>query len=244
MFLGDAVADDKGTTRPSRRRDPNGSAPFYSPRAKRPRERILEAVLDVSGELGYEQAAVQKVLDRAQASRGTFYNHFDDKEDCFVKAYEEASEWLYRRLSTIAARQPSWRDELRVALAELLQFCANQENAAKALFIEAHAAGGDALAQHDRLMSKMAEAIDMGRADLEGDASPPPSTAAFMVGAIETLISGKLANGEAERAPGLLPGILHFVVLQYHGQEAAWEEMTSAPLATWDAQRSRVAEAS
>ena len=31
----------------------------------------------------------------------------------------------------------------------------------------------------------------------------------------------------------MLPGLLHFVVMQYFGEDAAWEEMTAAPLATW-----------
>ena len=42
-------------------------------------------------------------------------------------------------------------------------------------------------------------------------------------------------DGDAERAPEMLPGLLHFVVMQYFGEDAAWEEMTAAPLATWQA---------
>jgi hypothetical protein len=63
-----------------------------------------------------------------------------------------------------------------------------------------------------------------------------------MVGAIESLISAKLLNDEASKAPEALPGILHFVVVQYFGPEAAWEEMASAPLATWDSRRRAAAE--
>jgi AcrR family transcriptional regulator len=219
-------------------------APFVDPKDRRPRERLLEAVLEVSGELGYEQIAVKHVIERAEASRGTFYNHFSDKEDCFAQAYVEASDWLYRRLRGIAQRQPSWRDGLRVGLAELLEFCANRPETAKALFIEAHAAGGEALAQHDRLMERLARGIDSAReaggvSDGNGvsQGSPPAVTSSFMVGAIEALITAKLANGEAAKVPELLPGILHFAVMQYRGKEEAWEEMTSAPLATWEARR-------
>jgi AcrR family transcriptional regulator len=197
----------------------------------------LEAVLQVSGELGYEQIAVKHVIERGGTSRGTFYNHFDDKEDCFVQAYVEASEWLYRRLLTLASRQTGWREGLRLGLAELLEFCANQPATAKALFIEAHAVGGEALAQHDRLLEQLAGVIDGAREESGPQTSPPATTSAFMVGAIEALITAKLSGGEAEKVPELLPGILHFVVMQYLGQEAAWEEMASASVATWDARR-------
>jgi AcrR family transcriptional regulator len=218
------------------------SGPFPAHQVRRPRERLLEAVLQVSGELGYEQISVKHVIERAQTSRATFYKNFEDREDCFVQAYTEASEWLYRRVVGLAQRQASWREGLRVGLAELLEFCANQPATAKALFIEAHAAGGEALAQHDRLMERLSELIDSAREESGSQHSPPPMTSAFMVGAIETLISSKLANDEASSAPEALPGVLHFVVMQYFGQEAAWEEMTAAPLATWDSRRRAASE--
>src|SRR4051794_34941890 len=87
---------------------------------RRSRERLLEAMLLVSGEIGYERVSVQDVIERAKASRATFYKYFDGKEDCFVSAYREASEWLYQRLEALAKRQPSWKEGLRVAVAELL----------------------------------------------------------------------------------------------------------------------------
>ena len=91
-----------------------------------PRERILTAMLLASGELGYEQVAVRHVIERAETSRATFYKHFQDREDCFAQAYDDAGEWLYRRLLGAARRQGSWREGLRAALAELLELCANQ----------------------------------------------------------------------------------------------------------------------
>lgn len=52
-----------------------------------------------------------------------------------------------------------------------------------------------------------------------------------------TLITAKLMDGKAERMPDALPGFLYFIVLQYFGEDAAWEEMTAAPQATWAARR-------
>lgn len=206
------------------------------------RPRLLEAMLVLSGERGYEQVTVADVIERAGSSRGSFYKHFENKEDCFAQAYEEASEWLYRRLRSATARQPDWRAGLRVALAELLEFCANQPAIAKSLFVEVHAAGGRALTQHDRLMERLSHAIDSARREIPSRQAPPPIGAAFIVGAIETLVRAKLMDGDAERAPELLPGILHFVVMQYFGEEAAWEEMASASLASWSARRSAARE--
>jgi AcrR family transcriptional regulator len=211
--------------------------PFPGHRVRRARERLLEAVLLVSGERGYEHISVQDVIERAHASRATFYKHFDDKEDCFAQAYADAANWLYQRLTGIAKRQPSWREGLRAGMSELLEFCANQPQLARALLVEPHAAGGAALAEHDLLMERLSRAIDRARREIPSRQAPPPITATFMVGAIETLVRTKLMSNEPETAPEMLPGLLHFVVMQYFGEDAAWEEMTAAPLATWATRR-------
>lgn len=215
----------------------NAVVPFPGRRVRPARERVLEAVLLVSGERGYEQTSVQDVIERAKVSRATFYKHFEDKEDCFARAYHDAADWLYRRLIGIAKRQSSWREGLRAGVAELLEFCANQPALARALFVEAHAAGGVALAEHDLLMERLSRAIDGARREIPSRQAPPPVTATFMVGAIETLVRAKLMSDEPETAPEMLPGLLHFVVMQFFGEDAAWEEMTAAPLATWSSRR-------
>lgn len=212
--------------------------PLFPGRRIRPaRERLLEAALLVSGERGYEHISVQDVIERAGTSRATFYKHFEDKEDCFAQAYGEAANWLYRRLVGIAKRQPTWRDGLRAAMAELLEFCAHQPALARALLVEPHAAGGAALAEHDLLMERLSGAIDGARREISSRQAPPPVTATFMVGAIETLVRTKLMSDEPETAPEMLPGLLHFVVMQFYGEDAAWEELTAAPLATWASRR-------
>jgi AcrR family transcriptional regulator len=215
---------------------------FPGSRGRRPpRERILKAMLLTSGELGYEQVAVRHVIEGAQTSRATFYKHFVDREDCFAQAYGDAGEWLYRRLIGAAKRQSSWREGVRAALAELLEFCANQP-IARALLVEVHAAGERPLSQRRELMERLSRALDSARREIPSRQAPPPITSDFIVGAIDTLLAAKLLDGDAARAPQMLPGLLHFVVMQYLGESAAWEEMTAAPLATWKARREAAAQ--
>lgn len=218
------------------------ATPFPRLRAQPPRQRLLQAALEVSGEMGYEQVAVRHVIERAKASRATFYKHFEDFQDCFTQAHRDAGEWLYQRLNGAAKRQPGWREGLRAAMAELLEFCANQPAVAKALFVEVHAAGKQALTQRADLMERLSRALDSARREIPSRQAPPPVTATFIVGAIDTLVCAKLMDGEAEQAPELLPGLLYFVVGQYFGEAAAWDEMSAAPLATWNARREAAAE--
>ncbi len=215
--------------------------PFPGLRARSARERLLEAMLAASGELGYEHVAVRHVIERARTSRATFYKHFEDREDCFAQAHRDACEWLYLRMIGVAKRQATWRAGLRAAMAELLEFCANQPVIARALLVEAHAAGDRAQAQRRELMERLSRALDSARREIPSRQAPPPVTSSFIVGAIDALVCAKLMDGDAERAPEMLPGLLHFVVMQYFGEAAAWEEMTAAPLATWRSRREAAA---
>jgi AcrR family transcriptional regulator len=200
------------------------------------RDRLLDAMLLAAADVGYEHVAVRHVVGRAGAGRQSFYTYFENKDDCFAQAHEAALERLYERVIGAAKQQPSWREGLRAGLADLLGFCADEPLVARALFIEVHAAGGKALANRNEVMERFARAIDSARNESSSQ-SPPPVTAAFMVGAIETMVATRLTSGETDRIRDLLPGILHFVVLPYFGEDAAWEELASAPLASWDSAR-------
>ncbi len=76
------------------------------------RERLLAAMVSTVTEIGYRALTVQDILSRAGVSRPTFYEQFEDKEDCFLAAFDAATERLRERLrSAAAATEPNWRDQ-------------------------------------------------------------------------------------------------------------------------------------
>jgi len=50
-------------------------------RKKRTRQKLQKAMLELVLEKGTEGISIQEITDRADLGRGTFYFHFDDKED-------------------------------------------------------------------------------------------------------------------------------------------------------------------
>ena len=57
-------------------------------RVLRTRDALLDALLSLMLERGYERLTVQHLLDRAGVSRATFYAHFDSKEDLLAASLE------------------------------------------------------------------------------------------------------------------------------------------------------------
>src|SRR5919106_1114372 len=65
------------------------------------RTRLLEAVGRAVAERGYGAATIDDVVRGAGVSKKTFYEHFADKQDCFLAAYEAASEELRDRYAEL-----------------------------------------------------------------------------------------------------------------------------------------------
>jgi AcrR family transcriptional regulator len=66
-------------------------------RIQRTRQLLVDALLALVQERGFDDVTVQEVIDRANVGRATFYAHFDDKEDLLVQAMDPFSAHLRER---------------------------------------------------------------------------------------------------------------------------------------------------
>jgi AcrR family transcriptional regulator len=190
------------------------------------RERLLAAMLRAAAQLGYRELSVQDVLERAGVSRPTFYEHFDNKEGCFLAAFDTAATRLCQRLEAAGEEGETWRARLRLGLEELLRFVTDDPDAAMTLIVDARAACPPALLRRDELLDRFASCIDTQvRAESSGGAPPSAIAAAGIVGGIEALLYSRLNRGETGDIESLLPPLMYFAVLPYEGQAAASEEL-------------------
>jgi AcrR family transcriptional regulator len=195
------------------------------------RERLLAAMIGAATEIGYNTLTVQNVLTRAGISRPTFYEQFEDKEACFLAAFDAAATRMRARIEAAALdAAPTWRDQLRGGIAGLLRFIAEEPQEARMVIVEARASSPAGLRRRDDLLNHLAACVDaLVREELE----EPPSAiaAAGVVGGIESVLYARLQRGETEELETLLPSLMYFAVLSYAGREAAGEEMDDAAVA-------------
>jgi len=195
------------------------------------RERLLAAMLETVNELGYRALTVQDVLKRAGVSRPTFYEQFEDKEDCFLAAFDASAERLRKRIeAALGDAEENWRERLRRGLEALLEFIAAEPNAARTVIVEARASSPAGLRRRDELLDGFAARID---AEARRGLADPPSAiaAAGVVGGIESVLYARLQREEAAELESLLPSLMYFAVLPYEGHEVAAEELDGAAVA-------------
>lgn len=190
------------------------------------RERLLAAMLRATAELGYKEVSVQDVLERGGVSRPTFYEHFENKEACFLAAFDTATKRLRDRIEPAALDGESWRERLRLGLEELLRFVSDEPDAAMCLIVDGRGACPAALTRRDELLDHFASCLDgMVRAEAPAGEGPSAIAAAGIVGGIEALLYSRLNRGETDGLLELLPSLMYFAVLPYEGREAAGEEL-------------------
>jgi AcrR family transcriptional regulator len=194
------------------------------------RERLIAAMLDAAATRGYRETNVQDVIERAGVSRPTFYEHFTNKDDCFLAAFDAGARRLRNRVSSAAAAGEGWHERVRLALAAVLAFAGAEPQTARTLIVEARAASGEAPMRRIELLDGFATCLDATARELLPD--PPdrsPLTAAGVVGGIEAVLYARLCRGESDQFEDLLPSLMYFAVLPYEGQEVAREELSPAP---------------
>jgi AcrR family transcriptional regulator len=192
------------------------------------REKILAGMLEVVGSKGYDATSVRMVLDHTGLYRQAFYDNFADKDGCYLAAFDAGVARVEALAIAAAASQESWRGRLRAGLGAVLDFFDAEPDVGRALLVEVHAAGPEALARRADAMKKVGDFIDLARLESEGDESPPRIAPEGIVAGIHAVVHARLSTGATEGFRQLLPEFMYFAVLPYFGAAAASAEMAAA----------------
>lgn len=192
------------------------------------RQRILEGMLEVVGGSGYEVASVRMVLDHTGLYRQAFYDEFADKDACYLEALNFGVAKMEAIASTAADSAEGWRGKLRAGIGAVLDHLDADPAIGRALFVEVHAAGPEALKIRSEAMKRATDFIDSARHASSGTESPPPIAAEGIVAGMHAVVHAKLAAGEESGFRELLPDFMYFAVLPYFGSEVADAEMKAA----------------
>ena len=166
------------------------------------RERMLDAVVAAVAEKGYADMTVADVVAGAGVSRRTFYEHFDDKLDCFLAAYEARSEDLMHAVDVAVQASPPG-SRLSAGLRAYLGHMAENPRFARVFVIDILGAGPRALDVRERMRERYA---DRWRGISDND-----DVLRALVGGIAELVQARLLAGDAESLPELAPTLEEFV---------------------------------
>jgi AcrR family transcriptional regulator len=200
--------------------------------ARQQRLRLLAGMLDAVGEQGYVATSVADVLSRAGISRRTFYEHFSDKEDCFLQAFDHvatiAHDAVADAVTDALAGRRDWRRAARAGLAVFLHTVAAHPRYARACLVEILAIGPEGVRRRDAATEPFQRFFERGSAEVPEGVSLPGAVTETLVGGILETVSGRVMRDEAAQVPELLDSLVYWALVPFVGPAEAAAELRAA----------------
>src|SRR5258707_5929141 len=159
------------------------------------RERILDAVANLTAVRGYAELRVEDIAERAAVSLQAFYEHFADKEDAFLVAYEVGHGKSLALVERAHDSAPDWPSSVRAGVTTLLGFLASEPAFAHMALVDALVATPRTAERANKGIVQYLELLAPGF-DEAPDASRPPAVST------EAIARGINHRGPPHTIPG------------------------------------------
>jgi AcrR family transcriptional regulator len=190
------------------------------------RQRILLAMASVTYRDGFSEVTVAKVLDIARVGRRTFYEIFDDREDCLLAVFDYAVSLAQLRVRPAFEAEHAWADRVRAGLFALLSFFDDEPELACVCVVHSFAGGPELLARRSQLLGQLTQIVDGGRDARTTTSEISPLTAEGVLGAVFSVVHTRIAQADNEPLSDLLNPLMAIVVLPYLGARGAKRELS------------------
>jgi AcrR family transcriptional regulator len=167
------------------------------------RARLLQAMAHVAAAQGLAATSIAAVVAEAGVSKRTFYEHFADKDACFLELYRAASASALRTLRASVQVGRPWQDQVEDALGAYLAHLSAGPQLIRMLFVEIHQLGPTGASVRREVMQHLADYM-LETINASGVALTP-TMAMAAVGGIHELVLQAIERGEAAQLERLTP---------------------------------------
>ncbi len=190
------------------------------------RVRLLAAAAAEVDAHGYAATTVARITTRARVSRRTFYELFENREECVLIVVQEAIGKVERELREVNFAALSWRERVRQGLLVILRFLDREPALARLCVVQSLGGGPQMLRRREEILARLTRMVDEGRGEGPRGAACSPLTAEGVVGAAFAILHARLARRDAAPLTALLGELTGIVVLPYIGAAASKREQS------------------
>ncbi len=195
------------------------------------RARILEAVLAVSAEQGFEAVSIRELFTAAGLSPEAFYEHFTTKEDAWETAFDQAFVALFGAVWHAALPHRDRPAKVIAAVGAALGLLASEPGYARLLLVDAPSAGRAGQPAIDNALQAFARLLTRATADQHAEQQPKLLPLAMAAGIAE-LAAGWVIDGRTAQLPALQAPLVELILTPALGLPAAARAADSAARAT------------
>jgi AcrR family transcriptional regulator len=204
-----------------------GVSPLYVAHSQR--ERILDAVANLTATNGYAALTIEGIAAEASISLQAFYEHFPSKEEAFLVAYEVGHDKGLAFVEQAYEAQSDWRLGVRAGLEALFDFLASEPAFAHMALVDA-AAATDRVAERARKgVTSYAQMLLPGFEQAPQRARPPEVALEAIAGGLFELCLHHALRRRMRELPLLVPRATYFALAPFIGAAAAGDVATAGP---------------
>jgi AcrR family transcriptional regulator len=196
------------------------------------RARILDAVTNLTARDGYAALKVEEIAEQAAISLVAFYEHFLDKEDAFLVAYEVGHGKCLAAVERAYVAESDWRLAVRAGIQALFEFLASEPAFAHIALVDGLIATPHTAERSHDGVTALAGMLVPGMEQTRGF-SPPAVTVEAIAGGLFDLCLRYALAGRIRELPELVPAATYIALVPFlGGEEAAHVAMTHTRLRT------------
>jgi AcrR family transcriptional regulator len=185
------------------------------------RNRMLAATIELIDDGGYPTITVAQIIAKARVSRLTFYREFDNRDECFLVAFDQTLTHALQSAASAYADAPCWHAGVRAALECLVGLMDEQRSLARLWVIETPRGGDRVLKRRVRALDALARVVDEARQMISERSQPPANTAEGVVGAAVAMIHRRLLTEPDAPLSEMVGAMMNLIVLPYLGPREA-----------------------
>jgi AcrR family transcriptional regulator len=189
------------------------------------RARIVAAMTELVRERDLAGVTVADVVERSGVSRRTFYELFENREDCFLAALDRALLRASAAVLPAYEASESWCAGIAEGLEAGLAFLDAEPQLGYLCVAAALGAGPIALERRARVSRALIAAVHRGRLESKAARRPDRLVAEGVVGAVLAILHARMRAPEPGRLITLKSPLMATIVLPYLGASAAEREL-------------------
>lgn len=185
------------------------------------RGRLICAVADAVAAQGYAATSVADVIALAGVSRKAFYEHFEDKEACFLASYDTGAQAIHEAMVGAVDDRMDWREILDAVFTTWLEWLQADLAFTRAYMIEFWAAGDAARerwkVRRDRTAGLLRALHERVRAEDPTAVPVTETVVAAVVGGVNRVVISHVLSGDPRPLTDLKPDLIQFMTLALAG---------------------------
>ncbi|MHB8242733.1 MAG: TetR/AcrR family transcriptional regulator [Solirubrobacteraceae bacterium] len=167
-------------------------------------------MIEAAGELGYAEATVAQVIARAGVSRKAFYEHFPNRQECFLEASDVVSKRLVKSLKDSYRTPANANDGAEAAIESLLQQTLARPQGARLIMHELGALGRAGITRRERLFSAGETLIEQ-HFGLAGAGPTPNPIARALMGGVNAVLYARATSHRQVVSPTLVAELMSWL---------------------------------